>query len=464
MQVCWPYFDPEFDSLAEKYHGPRVCIDNESLEDCTVVKVDSANKKGLLLDVVQALTDIDLIITKGYVSSDAGWFMDVFHVIDQLGNKVTDKRLINYIEQAITERRDSPESGKITTCLGNVVGSESAPDLTTIELTAGDRPGILSEISAVLNELGCNVIAAHMWTHNARLACIVYVTDESTSGPIEDPNRLADIQDHLSTVIKASDDQRGGRSASTWFSNNRITCADRRLHQLMLADRDFEQVRSRWGAQAPDLDGGSGFRQSNGIKIVIDCCKEKGYSVVNIRCKDRPKLMFDTVCTLTDMQFVAFHAAIASHGPFAYQEYFIRHVDGSMLDTESEKQRVVKCLEAAIERRVCEGIRVELCTNSRSDLLSEATRLLRENGLSVVRADVTTHGQKSKNVFYVRDASGNAVDMKALESIRRAMRPWVVKVMDVHLRSGPPKRQRFSIGGMLKSQFQRFSHEFISIR
>lgn len=38
------------------------------------------------------------------------------------------------------------------------------------------------------------------------------------------------------------------------------------------------------------------------------------------------------------------------------QEYFIRHVDGCALDTASEKERVMKCLEAAIERRVCEVI------------------------------------------------------------------------------------------------------------
>lgn len=36
------------------------------------------------------------------------------------------------------------------------------------------------------------------------------------------------------------------------------------------------------------------------------------------------------------------------------QEYFIRHVDGKALNTESEKERIIKCLEAAIERRVCE--------------------------------------------------------------------------------------------------------------
>lgn len=36
------------------------------------------------------------------------------------------------------------------------------------------------------------------------------------------------------------------------------------------------------------------------------------------------------------------------------QEYFIRHVNGYALNSENDKQRVVKCLEAAIERRVCE--------------------------------------------------------------------------------------------------------------
>lgn len=39
-------------------------------------QVDSMNKPGILLEVVQILADLDLIITKAYVSSDGGWFMD----------------------------------------------------------------------------------------------------------------------------------------------------------------------------------------------------------------------------------------------------------------------------------------------------------------------------------------------------------------------------------------------------
>lgn len=41
-----------------------------------VMQVDSANKHGILLEVVQILTDLNLIVTKAYISSDGGWFMD----------------------------------------------------------------------------------------------------------------------------------------------------------------------------------------------------------------------------------------------------------------------------------------------------------------------------------------------------------------------------------------------------
>ena len=39
-------------------------------------QIDSVNKPGILLEVVQILTDLDFIITKAYISSDGGWFMD----------------------------------------------------------------------------------------------------------------------------------------------------------------------------------------------------------------------------------------------------------------------------------------------------------------------------------------------------------------------------------------------------
>jgi UTP:GlnB (protein PII) uridylyltransferase len=70
-----------------------------------------------------------------------------------------------------------------------------------------------------------------------------------------------------------------------------------------------------------DADGTVGPSEVVDVKpiVTIERCEEKAYSVVNVKCKDRPKLLFDIVCTLTDMQFVVFHASITSDGPYGLQ-------------------------------------------------------------------------------------------------------------------------------------------------
>jgi hypothetical protein len=43
---------------------------------------------------------------------------------------------------------------------------------------------------------------------------------------------------------------------------------------------------------------------------------------------------------------------------FVYvQEFYIRHMDGSPISTETERQRVLKCVQAAIERRGSEVLK-----------------------------------------------------------------------------------------------------------
>jgi UTP:GlnB (protein PII) uridylyltransferase len=62
-------------------------------------QVDSGNRHGILLEVVQLLTDLDLTVTKAYISSDGRWFMVVFHVTDRKGGKIHDDETINHIIQ-----------------------------------------------------------------------------------------------------------------------------------------------------------------------------------------------------------------------------------------------------------------------------------------------------------------------------------------------------------------------------
>lgn len=410
-KVCWPYFDPEYENFSTRINPPRVSVDNISYPDCTLIKVDSVNKPGILLEVVQILTDLDLIITKAYISSDGGWFMDVFHVTDQQGNKITDNKTIDYIEKALGPNGYNMESVK--TWPGKKVGVHSVGDHTAIELIGRDRPGLLSEISAVLANLQFNVATAEVWTHNSRIACVLYLNDNSTNLAVDDPTRLSVMEEQLKNILRGcEDDKKVGRTS---FSMG-FTHVDRRLHQMFFADRDYEG-----GGVTTEVDYPPSFKP----KITVERCEEKGYSVISVQCKDRAKLMFDIVCTLTDMQYVVFHATISSDGPYASQEYFIRHMDGCTLDTEGEQERVIKCLEAAIQRRVCEGLSLELCAKDRVGLLSEVTRVLRENGLTVSRAGVSTVGEQAYNVFYVRDASGNPVDAKTIEALRKEIKDTI---------------------------------------
>ncbi|XP_023532784.1 ACT domain-containing protein ACR4-like isoform X1 [Cucurbita pepo subsp. pepo] len=437
---CWSLSLPlhdEFEKLVNRMNPPRVTIDNDSSTKATLIKVDSANKRGSLLEVVQVLNDLNLIIRRAYISSDGEWFMDVFHVTDQRGNKLSENDVAERIQQSLGPRARSFRS------LRRSVGVQAAEEHTTIELTGRDRPGLLSEVFAVLTDLKCNVVAAEVWTHNSRMASVVYITDEATGFPIDDPDRLGKIKQLLLFVLKGDRDKRSANTAVSVGSTHK----ERRLHQMMYADRDYDR---------DDLDCGSTSDRRKPL-VTVENCADKGYTVVNLRSPDRPKLLFDTVCTLTDMQYVVYHATVIAEGPEASQEYYIRHVDGSPISSEAERQRVIHCLEAAIRRRTSEGIRLELCSDDRVGLLSDVTRIFRENGLSVTRAEVTTRGSQAVNVFYVTDGSGNSVKSEMIEAVRKEIGLTILCVKDDEFstKAPSPESSRFSLGNLFRSRSER---------
>ncbi|XP_030972813.1 uncharacterized protein LOC115992730 [Quercus lobata] len=65
-----------------------------------------------------------------------------------------------------------------------------------------------------------------------------------------------------------------------------VTNVKHRLHQLMLSIRTVS---------LPTTPSNSESDEEAGMKtmVKIESCDEKGYSIVNINCKDRPRLMFE---------------------------------------------------------------------------------------------------------------------------------------------------------------------------
>ncbi|KAJ8529154.1 hypothetical protein K7X08_035989 [Anisodus acutangulus] len=429
--------DDEFKKLVLRMNPPRVTVDNTSDKKTTLIKVDSANKRGSLLEVVQVLTDLNLIIRRAYISSDGEWFMDVFHVTDRYGNKLSEDNVAERIQQSLGPR------GRSFRSMERSVGVQSAAEHTTIELMGRDRPGLISEIFAVLADHKCNVVAAEVWTHNSRMASVVYITDEESRSSITDPDRLAKIRKLLLYVLKGDRDRQGANTEVSVGS----THTERRLHQMMYADRDYDK----------DDTGSISVDQRKKPLVTVESCADKGYTVVNLRSPDRPKLLFDAVCTLTDMQYVVYHATIIVEGPDAYQEYYIRHMDGCPVSSEAERQRVIHCLEAAIKRRTSTGIRLELCGDDRIGLLSDVTRIFRENGLSVSRAEVMTRGSQAINVFYVTDASGGQVKTETIEAVRKEIGLTILHVKDDLYSNSPPQQTaRFSLGNIFRSRSEKF--------
>lgn len=180
----------------------------------------------------------------------------------------------------------------------------------------------------------------------------------------------------------------------------------------------------------------------------------------------------------------------------------MRYKDGCTLETRAERERVAQCLIAATERRishvcfclcflvseisfekelyvcicVCmQGVRLDISTKNRIGLLSDVTRIFRENGLSITRADIGTCGDKAVGTFYVKDVSGQSVSDKTLETIKEEIDGTVVVVnKSLHWSPLPipsnsaagmdEGRSKFSLGTLFWSQLERLSSSFRPIK
>lgn len=134
-----------------------------------------------------------------------------------------------------------------------------------------------------------------------------------------------------------------------------------------------------------------------------------------------------------------------------------------------------------------QGLRLDIYTDNRLGLLSDITRAFRENGLSIIRAEIGTDGEKAVGSFYVTDASGQDMNRDAVEKVRREIGGSVKVVNEYPGQSSPQTttrstitskssgvvegqsnavedKPRFSLGTLLWSQLERISGNFKTIK
>lgn len=119
---------------------------------------------------------------------------------------------------------------------------------------------------------------------------------------------------------------------------------------------------------------------------------------------------------------------------------------------------------------VVQGLRLDVCTQNRMGLLSDVTRVFRENGLSISRAEIGTNGERATGCFYVTDASGNDVNPRTVELVRQEIGVSALVINKSSRASSSSfsrsssseveERPRFSLGNLLWSQLERLSVSF----
>lgn len=476
---------------------------------------------------MQHFTELGLRIASSRISSDGGWFHDVFCITECNGQKVTNPRKVESIKHMLDVYmldEELVDNGDDTDDMNRV-------ETTVFQLAGQDRSGLLSEVTELLTDNGCNVRSAAIWTYRGRVAFVLSVTEKGR--PISDPHKLEALRNLVTGIMK----QAPSTHAPIVDIQQRVRGEvhhDRRLHQLMLREerelwasgvRRFPSVDDAGSAAGAGAHGSGGdmitpslfdegasssssspadsvssihknnhhhhdgtplppspqlppsstatalvgarggipqVPSSNGKntsysnhynnyhpnstsatttsihqpgsgngttvspfrspkfdrpQIEIEFVEDKNYWSISIRCRDRTKLLFDTVCTLADMNYDIWHATIdAVSDGTAAQEYYVRPRTGGGW-SESQAELLKAMLSSSIQRRFPKGLKIHVHSLDRFGCLAALTKVLSDAQLSITRAKVRTFAtsNSSGHTFYVMEAGGGPPDKKVVQ-------------------------------------------------
>jgi [protein-PII] uridylyltransferase len=154
--------------------------------------------------ITALLDQLGLNIVDARITPTAdGYSLDLYHVLEDTGADITDALRIRDIERQLaralarldeparTVTRRTPRQVRMFSTPTHVTFSDDPLNQRTVlELIAGDRPGLLSQVARVLMNAHVEVYAAKVMTVGERAEDVFYLADDS-GRPLDEHARQA---------------------------------------------------------------------------------------------------------------------------------------------------------------------------------------------------------------------------------------------------------------------------------
>ena len=195
--------------------GPFVAVDvHPGRGGATIVLVHTHGRRHSFARATAALDQMGLSIQDARITPTAdGGSLDSYLVLEDTGLAITDRQRMQTIErrlaQALAEKtgaappvtRRVPRQARLFMTPTQVSFSADEGGRSILEVVAGDRPGLLSEIGKVLWEQRIELHGAKIMTVGERAEDVFHVTDEQ-GGPL-DATRQAALAESLQRALDA---------------------------------------------------------------------------------------------------------------------------------------------------------------------------------------------------------------------------------------------------------------------
>jgi len=175
-----------------KGHGIMVDLLDQAFEGGTAVFIFAPQEQYAFATATAVLDALGLNVADArIIPLKNAWSLSTFVVLEQTGDVITDERRLDQIKRRLTHALTTMDTShlKVTRRAPRQVRMFSTPTIvnfaadeannrTVMEIIAGDRPGLLSEVGQVLREHRINIQTAKILTIGERAEDVFFICDD----------------------------------------------------------------------------------------------------------------------------------------------------------------------------------------------------------------------------------------------------------------------------------------------